>query len=181
MKLIHAISAAAAVTMMSCAASRQDQTTPPESGFAAELASYEASFHPSDYDPDTSQRTPPPVVPPTPIPLPTADTVTRATPDVVQGFRVQVFSSMRIDEARNKKAEVEALFPSEWFYLEYDSPAYKVRAGNFLTRFDAEKFVKQLADRGYSDAWTVPARVFKNPPPPSSPATPDEQTKQREQ
>lgn len=176
------ITIVSAATLMSCAGSREEQKTPPESGFEKELATYEASFHPSEYDPDTAhQRNDSPALNPGNPGTPAIDTSAQGGAQVVSGFRVQVFSSMRIDEAKNSKAQVEALFPSEWFYLEYDSPAYKVRAGNFLTRFDAERFVKQLGEKGYTDAWTVPARVFRNPPPPPPPATPPDQTKQRDQ
>jgi hypothetical protein len=94
-----------------------------------------------------------------------------AQTEMVQGFRVQVFSTTSIDEANAKKAEVEAAIPQERIYLDFDPPAYKLRAGNFLTRHDADRFVRFLADRGFSGAWAVPQRVLKNPPPSPAPAT----------
>ena len=171
---------AVSTALASCAGSRPDQSAPPESAFAREIANYEASFQPSDYDPEPARSTRATAIrdsAQTPSPVDTS-----ATPqsDVVRGFRVQVFSSMRIDEAKNTKAELEGLFPSEWFYLEYDPPAYKVRAGNFLTRFDADQFAKQLAEKGYTDAWTVPARVLKHPLPPPAPPQTDPAKMQRQ-
>ncbi len=140
-----------------------------EPTFEEQIVKYEASFRPSDYDPLPSGKggaaTPSThdsggvaaVQPPS------------SEPEYVAGFRVQVFSSTSIDDARARKAELETLYPNEWVYLEYDPPAYKVRAGNFINRFEADRFTKVLIDQGYSDAWTVPARVIKNPPPPPPP------------
>ncbi len=135
---------------------------------------YEATFHPSDHDPnihillgedrDTTQQqseTQPGVTPSQPA-------------ELVAGFRVQLFSSTDIDEAQAKKAEAEALFPNDWIYLVYDPPTYKIRAGNFLARFEADRFLKQATEKGYQDAWVVPAKVFSNAPPPPSPPKNDE-------
>jgi hypothetical protein len=82
---------------------------------------------------------------------------------MVQGFRVQVFSSTSIDAVRTKREEFESLFPEEWFYVEHHAPSYKLRAGNFLNRFEADRFARTLADQGYTEAWAVPEKVFKSP------------------
>ena len=95
------------------------------------------------------------------------------TPEVVTGFRVQLYSSRDIEEARVKEAEAETTFPGEWIYLVYDSPTYKIRAGNFIARYDADRFLKQATERGYTDAWIVPEKVFRNPPPPPRPQASD--------
>ena len=152
-----------------CTESRHAQKAKEEEGFTTQIVKYEASFRPSDYDLDPGRQPRTSVeLPPGDVTVP-ADTVSVPMTEVVQGFRVQLFASNDIDESRQKKADAQALFPGEWFYIEYDPPAYKVRAGNFLTRFEAEKFVKQLDEKGFSGAWTVPARVFNNPPPPPAP------------
>lgn len=84
--------------------------------------------------------------------------------DLVQGYRVQVYSTQDIDLARAKKEELELLIPEDWFYLEYDPPAYKIRGGNFLTRLDADRYVRILVEKGFANSWPVPARVYKSPP-----------------
>jgi hypothetical protein len=131
-----------------------------------ELRGYETTFRPSDYDrapasnpqPDTTNLTQAEDSLFTPAATP--------VPEQVSGFRVQIVTTTSIDEANRKKSLGESLFPNEWFYLEYDQPSFKIRAGNFLTRFEAERFRSQIADRGFSGAWVVPARVFRHPPPP---------------
>ena len=86
-------------------------------------------------------------------------------PIVVQGFRVQLFSTPEIDEANAKKAQAEAAFPDEWFFVVYDQPTYKVRGGNFVNRSAADAFAKHLTQKGFPDAWTVPEKIVKNPRP----------------
>lgn len=126
-----------------------------------ELRRYEQSFRPSDYDMDPKvflselkrddERAAQPHDP----------AVTEA-PVIVQGFRVQLLATTSIDEANTRKAEAEASFPDQWFYITFDAPNYKLRAGNFVSRADAEQYSKQMADQGFPDAWTVPDRVIKN-------------------
>jgi len=148
-----------------CEASKEAQAPAERRSFAEELRSYEETFRPSDYDPDQGtamQKASPGGSDSTRQDM----TVASASPEMIQGFRVQLYSSTSIDEAEAKKKEAEDLFPAEWFYLEFDSPTYKVRAGNFQNRFEADRLAKQLADKGFPNSWTVPERVFKKPSPP---------------
>lgn len=156
-----------AVAVAGCGGSRQAQRGGETADLGAEIARYEGDFRPSDYD---SLGPGPGSQPDSHRPTDTnenADTSQGSSPEFVQGFRVQIFSSTRIDEANARKAEAEGLFPGEWFYLEYDPPTYKIRAGNFLHRYDAERFARLLTEKGYPDSWIVPERVYKEPPPPS--------------
>ena len=141
------------------------ETTPISA--AEDLRRYEAEFHPSEHDPDPAvkgaDRT---SRPPNARESQAGTPTTAAEQDLIQGFRVQIFATTNIDAAKSKKAEAESFFPSEWFYLQYDPPTYKIRGGNFLQRYEAERFVKQAIEKGYADSWTVPEKVFKNPLPP---------------
>jgi SPOR domain len=129
------------------------------------LKKYEAGFHPSDYDPDLSrgkrQGNSESDIPDTTM----DDSTPASSPELVAGFRVQLLATTSIDEANARKVEAEGIFPGEWIYVEYDPPAYKVRAGNFQSRVDADRFTKLAASRGFQDAWPVPERVYKQPPP----------------
>ena len=158
--------AALAALLCGCASSRQAQNPRTQPDLGSELLKYELTFRPSDYDPrpDSSHETEA-AIPPLEY-APAGDTAGLTPAELVAGFRVQLFSSREIDEAKAKKAEAEGQFPDEWFYLEYDPPTYKIRAGNFLSRFDADRFRKVLTDRGYEDAWVVPEKVYQHPPAP---------------
>lgn len=150
----------AIIVLAGCGTSKEGAKDPGET-----LREYESSFHPSEYDqplkdffPDkqTSGGTD------------SSSGISR-TPaqqtELTRGYRVQVFATTNYDEAVTMKANVEAQFPDEWFYLVYDAPTYKLRGGNFIERYEADRFAKLVADKGYKNAWVVPERVFKNPPP----------------
>jgi hypothetical protein len=157
-----------AVALLLSACGSTKEAAKPErtdSGYMDDLRKYEAQFRPSDYDVEIEailkadkentlkeKETP-------------AQTGQIRPQELVTGFRVQIYSSTNIDQANEKKAQAEARFPGEWFYIVYDPPTYKLRAGNFLARFEADRFAQHLAEEGYRDAWIVPERVYKNPPP----------------
>lgn len=124
---------------------------------------YERRFAPSDYDPLPNARIHSQDTVGTPHPV-SSDSAGSEL-EMVPGFRVQLLTSMDIDAVNYKKTEAESIFPNEWFYIEFEPPAYKLRAGNFTTRYDADRFARMLAERGFADAWSVPTRVFKSPPP----------------
>jgi hypothetical protein len=134
---------------------------------AEELKQQEADFRPSDHDPDLPRARGHGIV------LLPSDSAEAAGPshgadeEEIQGFRVQIFSTTNIDAAKAKQAEAESYFPGEWFYMQYDPPAYKIRAGNFRQRFEADRFARLAVEKGFTDAWTVPEKVFKHPPRPT--------------
>lgn len=154
---------AAALLLAGCGATKQTTQDDPRASEDA-IRSFEQGFQPSDHDPmrlrtheRTQQHTD------TSATAIEHESANPALSETVQGFRVQVFSTTQIDQARSRKAEFEAAFPDEWFYQTYQAPTYKLRAGNFLTRFEAERFARLLTDQGYREAWTVPETVFRSP------------------
>lgn len=65
-----------------------------------------------------------------------------------RGFRIQVVSTARRDDAFRVKDELESQFPEEKTYIVYQSPNFKVRIGNFIKREEADKF-KALLNKIY--------------------------------
>jgi hypothetical protein len=61
-----------------------------------------------------------------------------------KGYRIQVISTSRRDQAFKVKAELLSRFPDQKSYTMYQSPYFKVRIGNFIKKADAEKLRKQL-------------------------------------
>lgn len=160
-----------------CSGPKESQRTAEESDSSEDLWRHEATFRPSEYDPNLETILKGAVAGEGMGDKPVSTPDIPRELELIPGFRVQLFSAQSIDEANEMKSEVEALFPDVQFYLVYDSPTYKIRGGNFLARFEADRFVKQLADRGYSDAWIVPEKVYKNPPP--RPALKEDNPQQR--
>ena len=61
-----------------------------------------------------------------------------------KGFRIQVISTSKRDEATFTQADLQLKYPDEKIYLSFQSPNYKVRIGNFLKKEEAEKFKIEL-------------------------------------
>lgn len=92
---------------------------------------------------------------------PAPDTTRAAPPPtqetLIDGFRVQVFATADRDIAENasKVAEEQLGLPA---YVELDSGMYKVRAGDFATRPEADQALAAVR-RHYADAWVVASKI----------------------
>lgn len=62
-----------------------------------------------------------------------------------KGFRLQMISTPKRDDATQMKAELLIRFPDQKTYTLFQSPNFKVRLGNFLKREDAEKMRVQIS------------------------------------
>jgi hypothetical protein len=72
------------------------------------------------------------------------DETTRNARKVGRGFRLLVINTNKRDEAISAKSKLYQFFPELKSYLLYQSPYYKVKAGNFKERKDAESYQKKL-------------------------------------
>jgi hypothetical protein len=69
-------------------------------------------------------------------------------------YRVQVFASYRIEAVREQKKELETKMKEE-LLIGYEAPYYKLFAGNFSNRKEADSLLPKLKKLGYFDAWVV--------------------------
>ncbi|HEX3386677.1 MAG TPA: SPOR domain-containing protein [Mucilaginibacter sp.] len=79
----------------------------------------------------------------------------------MMGFRVQLYSGSVRKDAYNIQARFQQDFPDIRSYVTYTEPNFKVRAGDFRTRMEAEKFQDQLK-RTYEGTFIVTEKI--NPP-----------------
>ena len=139
--------------------------------FPGYIAQAESTFRPADFgieswDADTAVAGD--------IPPPAPDSGEEAVaPDTIPGFRVQVAITEDIDRAGLLRDSLSASLPDEWVYVVHHPPYYKVRIGDFSGRHLAEGFLDDLKRHGYPDAWIVPDRVFRTPPPKPPPVAAD--------
>lgn len=61
-----------------------------------------------------------------------------------KGFRLMIISTTSRDEAIAAKTKVYTYFPELKAYLWHQSPYYKLKAGNFKEREEAEEYQKRL-------------------------------------
>lgn len=61
-----------------------------------------------------------------------------------KGYRIMIISTNNRDEAISAKTKVYTYFPELKAYLWYQSPYFRVKAGNFKDRKDAEAYQKRM-------------------------------------
>ena len=62
----------------------------------------------------------------------------------INGFRVQIFTGENRKDAYNAQAKFQEQYPNIRTYVIYSEPNFKVRAGDFRSRLEAEKLEEEL-------------------------------------
>jgi len=88
---------------------------------------------------------------------PVAAPETAPEPALIDGFRVQVFASGDRDIAANAAREVQERLRIPT-YIDLDGGMYKVRAGDFATRAEADQALPAIR-KDYPDAWVVASKI----------------------
>ncbi|MCW3074911.1 MAG: hypothetical protein JWP69_1980 [Flaviaesturariibacter sp.] len=70
--------------------------------------------------------------------------VKKATSRTGRGYRLLVANTKNRQEAIDAKTKLYNLFPELKAYLAYQSPYFKLKAGNFQTRSEAESYQKLM-------------------------------------
>ena len=88
----------------------------------------------------------------------------------ISGFRVQVFSSNIQRTAKNNafaiEKQIQEVFPNQPVYVNYTSPFWKVRVGDFKTKTEAQTFRNQLIESVpglKSEIYIVPEQINISP------------------
>jgi hypothetical protein len=63
---------------------------------------------------------------------------------IARGYRLLVANTNKRDEAIGAKSKLYQIFPELKTYLYYQSPYFKVKAGNFKEKREAENYQKKL-------------------------------------
>jgi hypothetical protein len=71
--------------------------------------------------------------------------VKKANARTARGYRVLVINTNKRDEAMAAKTKIYSNFPELKAYLVYQSPFFKLKAGNFRTREEAEQYKRSLS------------------------------------
>ena len=71
--------------------------------------------------------------------------IKRSNSRTARGYRLMVLNTAKRDEAISAKTRIYTYFPELKAYLIYQSPYFKLKAGNFRTRDEAEKYQKELS------------------------------------
>ncbi len=84
---------------------------------------------------------------------------TAAASEAPNGFRVQVIASSQIEKVRTEQKSLESrvTYP---LYIIVTPPYYKLLAGDFVKKSEAEAAAAKLKDLGYADAWVVRSKIW---------------------
>ena len=126
------------------------------------LSEYEATLDPSQYDEDVEvvqKKKEEEEKPAQELQLPKDSIVVQEISQL--GFRIQIFSTSNIDEAMKIKINFLAKLPQDSVYVVYDPPIYKIRLGDYPTRYDASIELPTVVGMGYPDAWIVPDNIVR--------------------
>jgi hypothetical protein len=91
------------------------------------------------------------------------DIDTTAERSKIQGYRVQLISTRNEEEARSVMRNAIISF-DEPAYREYDNPYYKIRVGDFKSRYEASKVQEKAIEMGFHEAWVVRAVIWDRVP-----------------
>ncbi len=74
------------------------------------------------------------------------------------GFRIQCFASSQIERIRSeqKLLETKVKYP---VYVVFNAPYYKLLAGDFTKKGDADIALVKLKEAGYKDAWVARTKI----------------------
>lgn len=81
----------------------------------------------------------------------------------MEGYRVQVYIGIEREAANQAKGSFVSKFPGVSNDLLFIEPSYRIRAGAFLTRSEAEDFCKQARRNGFPSAFVVREAKVKIP------------------
>ena len=85
----------------------------------------------------------------------TSSVLERKIIGTTDGYRVQVLSTNDIEEANRIRAEIYEKTERKEVYVTFEPPFYKVKAGDFTSKSEADDFKFKLNQLGYTEAKVV--------------------------
>ena len=86
------------------------------------------------------------------------DSIKQLKSKVNEGFRIQIFESMVSSIARAEAKRFQNIL-SDTVYLNFETPLYKLRIGNYIDRKKAEKAISAIKRLGAKDSWIVRTKI----------------------
>jgi hypothetical protein len=77
---------------------------------------------------------------------------------VVDGYTIQIYSGLKREEALNIKKEIAAALPDLDAQIQYVQPNFRVRAGKYFDRYEAQKDYMTIK-KHFPNAIVIPERI----------------------
>ena len=81
-----------------------------------------------------------------------------STKYISEGYRVQILATRYFDYADSLATSISSKIIDS-VYVEFETPNYKVRVGDFIDRDSAELLQQKLLDMGYKSAWILRTKI----------------------
>ena len=77
---------------------------------------------------------------------------------ISEGYRVQILATRYFEYADSLAISISNKI-TDSVYVEFETPNYKVRVGDFINRNSAELLQQELLKMGYKSAWILRSRI----------------------
>ena len=81
-----------------------------------------------------------------------------STKYISEGYRVQILATRYFEYADSLAISISSKI-NDSVYVEFETPNYKVRVGDFINRDSAELLQKELLKMGYKTEWILRTRI----------------------
>lgn len=81
---------------------------------------------------------------------------------LIPGYRIQTYAGSSRQQAMTIRNEIAEKYPDYAAYVIYKQPTFRVRVGDFRTRFEAQKLLNEIKPV-YSSSFIVPDDINPNP------------------
>ena len=81
-----------------------------------------------------------------------------STKYISEGYRVQILATRYFDYADSLAISISSKIIDS-VYVEFETPNYKVRVGDFINRDSAELLQQKLLNMGYKSAWILRTKI----------------------
>ena len=82
------------------------------------------------------------------------DSIKQVKSDINEGFRIQIYESSIASIARAEAKRFQNIL-GDTVYVDFETPLYKLRIGNFINRKSAEKTINAISRLGAKDSWII--------------------------
>ena len=90
--------------------------------------------------------------------IPLIDSMNNKESGLFEVYRIQIFESSVASIARAEAKRFQNIL-GDTVYVDFETPLYKLRIGNYTLRKNAEKAIKSISKLGAEDLWIIRTKI----------------------
>ena len=91
--------------------------------------------------------------------IPLIDSMNNKKIGTFEGYRIQIFESSIASIARAEAKRFQNIL-GDTVYIDFETPLYKLRIGNYTVRKNAEKAIKSISRLGVKNSWIIRTKTI---------------------